>query len=336
MVDPVVSPSKVIFLVCILTASVLSACFGGAAAPAAPAASEEAASAAAAEEPAVELPEEAPAQEEAPAPENAEPAQVQPLLAQAGTGRPVNRPGRLIIKDGQITLVVSDTDVALGRITQIISDLDGYIISSRVWREAVLGVDQKFGTLTVGVPVERFEAALVRLREIGSQVKDEQASGQDVSDEYVDLDSRLESLEATRERILSFLEKATTVEETLQVNAQLAEVEEDIAQVRGRMNYLFDRAAFSTITIQVEPEPPQLTPTPTATATATPTPTPSPTATPWRPGDTVRSASRTLVNSGQRLTEWLIQFVIVVVPCFMPIVLAAVGVWWYFRRRPRG
>ncbi len=161
----------------------------------------------------------------------------------------VNRPNRLIIKDGQMILVVDNTDVAIDRVTQIVADMGGYFISSRTFFEENLGVNQKLATLTVGIPVDNFEKTLLRLRQIAVEVVNEESTGQDVTDEYVDQKSRLESLEATRARILQFMDEAQTVEEALKVNDQLAEVEAEIEQVKGRLNYLFDRASYSTITI---------------------------------------------------------------------------------------
>src|SRR3989304_1637312 len=96
--------------------------------------------------------------------------------------------------------------------------------------------------------------------------------------------------EATRDRIRQFLEQAKTVEEALKVNDQLSKVEEEIETVQGRMNYLSDRAAFSTITVNLEPELPELTPTPTPTTTPTPTPAP------WRPSETFQDAGRSFVS----------------------------------------
>ncbi len=205
---------------------------------------------------------EAPAAEEAPtAPDEGEAAQDSENVQTSYSGSDVNRPNRLIIKDGNMVLLVSDTDLAIERITQMAADLGGYIISSRTWFQQNQGIDQKYGTLTLGMPVDEFEKALVRLRQIAVKVKDEQASGQDVSDEYTDLQSRLKNLEATRDRIMLFMEDTKTVEEALKINDQLSEVESEIEQVKGRMNYFFDRASYSTITLQLEPEPPQLTPT---------------------------------------------------------------------------
>src|SRR3990172_9309402 len=127
----------------------------------------------------------------------------------------------------------------------------------------------------MGVPVDQFETVQRQLRAIAATVLSDTASGQDVSEEYVDLQSRLTNLEATAAHIREFLAQAQNVEEALQVNARLTEVENEIEQIKGRMNYLKDRAAFSTIVVNLEPRRP------------TPTPTPTPTPLAWAPGRTV-------------------------------------------------
>jgi hypothetical protein len=231
-------------------------------------------------------------------------------------------------------LLVSDTDQAIERITQMAADLGGYIISSRTWFQQNQGIDQKYGSMTLGVPVDEFEKALVRLRQIAVQVKDEQASGQDVSDEYTDLQSRLKNLEATRDRIMLFMEDTKKVEEALKINEQLSEVEGEIEQVKGRMNYLFDRASYSTITLQLEPEPPQLTPTLTPTPTITPTPTATATPTPWQPGNTIKAATKSMGALWRGVVEALIWFFTIVVPCLIPVA-ALIALFWWLRVRSK-
>ena len=133
-----------------------------------------------------------------------------PIAGDIPSGAPP-RANRLIIKDAELELTVEDTDVAIDRLTQIVDDAGGYIISSRVWYEKWLDSDYKYASLTLGIPVEQFEATMRRLRGIALKVDDERASGQDVTDEYVDLESRLRNLEATRDRIREFLDQAQNV-----------------------------------------------------------------------------------------------------------------------------
>ncbi len=231
------------------------------------------------------------------------------------------RPNRLIVKNAELKLLVTDTDIAIDLTLQIASDCGGYVISSRVWYEPWQGEHYKYATITLGIPVDQFERAMRRLRGLALRVVDETAAGQDVTDEYVDLQSRLDNLIATRDRIREFLDQARTVEESLQVNEELAAVEEQIEQVQGRMNYLFDRAAYSTITISLTPELPPITPTPTPTPKPTPTPIP-----PWTPAETVEQAGRTLGAIVRVLIEISIWLGIVVVPIVAPPVLIVWGI----------
>jgi hypothetical protein len=175
------------------------------------------------------------------------------------------------------------------------------------------------------VPVDQFEVAQRRLRALAIQVLNETASGQDVSDEYVDTQSRLVNLEATASRIREFLKQAKDVEEALQVNAKLAEVEDEINKAKGRMQYLKDRAAFSTLAINLEPQRPTPTPTPT------PTITPSPTPVIWRPDQTFKESAQTLTDILRVLGDLLIQFTVLVVPFALPLV----GLWLIWRRMQR-
>jgi hypothetical protein len=268
-----------------------------------------------------------------PAPTQA-PAEAEQMMGSTLPQGQEPRPGRLIIKNAEIRLLVEDTDVAIDRATQVVGDLGGYIISSRVWYQPVLGENQKFATVTIGVPSDRFEDALRRLRGIAIRVLDENASGEDVTDQYVDLESRLRNLEATRDRIREFLDQAKTVKEALEVNQQLSSVEAEIEQVKGRMNYLYDRAAYSTITLQIEPKPPEYTPTPTPTATATYTPRPTATATPWRPDETFRDASQTLGNVFRGVVDVGIWGTIVCLPWLIVLAVIAYLAWrFYFRSR---
>lgn len=232
--------------------------------------------------------------------------------------------GRMIIKNGEMTLLVADTDRALDQATSVAVDTGGYIVASRTWLEDGF----KHAQLTMGVPVDQFEVAQRRLRGLAVQVLNDTASGQDVSDEFVDLQSRLNNQEATAARIRDFLKDAKTVEEALQVNAQLTEVENEIERIKGRMNYLKDRAAFSTLVVTLNPQRP--TPTPTSTPTPTPTPTPAY----WQPGKTVEAAGNTLGGLLRGLIDAVIWLGIVVLPFVVPV-LALIAIVVYFNRRKK-
>lgn len=270
-------------------------------------------------------PTEAPVEVEAPAAPTAAP-EVAAAPGSSGLSAPVRpQADRMIIKNAELELLVANTDVALDSITVIAADYGGYIISTHTWFED----EFKYATIRMGVPVIEFENILRRLRGLALQVTNEIASGEDVTDQYVDLQSQLTNLQATRDRIREFLDKAETVEEALQVNDQLSQVEGQIEEIQGRMNYLRDRAAYSTISVQLSPE----RPTPTPTPTSTPTPTPTPVA--WRPGETFQDAGGVLVSILKGLVNALIWIIVVLGPFVVPVVLLVWLALWLRRRARR-
>jgi hypothetical protein len=253
---------------------------------------------------------------EAPAAASADSTASQNLPAGTGVRASPYQQNRMIIKNGEMTLLVADTDRAIDQATGVAVDSGGYIVSSKTWLQDGF----KYAALTMGIPSDQFEVAQRRLRGLALEVQSDTASGQDVSQEYVDLQSRLTNLEATAARIRDFLKDAKKVEEALQVNQQLSDVEGQIEEVKGRMQYLKDRSAYSTIALTLNP----LVPTPT------PYPTPTPAA--WQPGKTIEAAGDTLGGLLRGLVDAVIWFGIVLLPFALPV-LALIAVVVYFRRR---
>ncbi len=217
--------------------------------------------------------------------------------------------GRMIIKNGELSLLVADSNRAIDLATGIAVNSGGYVISSKTSGD----VEFKSATLTLGVPSDQFEAAQRQLRALAVQVLSDTSSGQDVSEEYVDLQSRLTNLEATAARIREFLQQATRVDEALVVNAKLTEVDGQIEQVKGRMQYLQNRSAFSTIAVNLEPQRPASTP-------------PG-----WTPSKTIDAAANALAGLLRGLADTTIWLAIAIAPVGVPVVL----VLWLIARTRR-
>ena len=126
----------------------------------------------------------------------------------------------------------------------------------------------------------------------------------------------MRNLEATRDRLLTFLDKATKVEDALAVNNSLNDIQGQIEQAKGRMQYLKQSSALSTITVGLEPVPPV---TPIVEEGG------------WQPVTVARSALRSLIELGQGLANVGI-VVLVWTPVWLPLLL--LGLW--FRRRMLG
>ena len=209
---------------------------------------------------------------------------------------------RMVIKDAELELLVSDTDRANDQVTQMAADYGGYIISSQTWYSG----PYLYATLRLAVPSDSFETALNYLRHLGVSVLRENASGQDVTAEYVDLQSRLGNLQATAARVRLFLDEAKTVEEALLVNQELSTLEQQIEQIEGQMNYYEGRSSYSTVTVSLTPQQP------------TPTPTPQ---SDWNPGATFQDASQALVRLSQGTVDLLIWALILGGPLVLALLL---------------
>lgn len=231
--------------------------------------------------------------------------------------------GRMVIKDALIELLVDNTPRTIDQVTDLAATQGGYIISSRSWYKG----DYQYATIRMGVPSEAFESTLKYLRAMAVQVLNEEASGQDVSAEYNDLQSRLTNLEATAARVRAFLDEAKTVEESLKINQTLSDLEGQIEQVKGQMKFYETRSAFSTIEVSLSPVLPTATPTPTPTQTPTPTPTPG-----WNPGATVKNASQVGVNVLKAVVDFLIWIVLVLWPFLL---IAGIVLWIILARRKK-
>ena len=111
----------------------------------------------------------------------------------------------MIVRTGEMSLVVEDVIGAKDEIAQLAASYDGYVISSQI-----SGEEQDMrGYISIRVPDDRFESALAELRDLAVRVTSESTNSQDVTEEYVDLQSRLKNAEATESQYLALLGKAT-------------------------------------------------------------------------------------------------------------------------------
>lgn len=125
----------------------------------------------------------------------------------------------------------------------------GYVVSAS---RSGAGDGPRFGTITMRVPTEKFDAAVDRLRELsGAKVARLDVSSQDVTQEFVDVRSRLRHDRAVEGRLLALLAKTEGVSEVLAVQARLDQVQEQIEVSRGRLQYLEKLTSMSTIQLSL-------------------------------------------------------------------------------------
>ena len=133
------------------------------------------------------------------------------------------------------------------RAGQLAEEFGGYVTNTSV--NEVKGKISS-GTITIRVPADRFQSALNRMKSLG-KVTTESQDGQDVTREFVDLEARLRNAKSQEAFYLRLLDQAKSVSDMIQVQQQLTNVQLQIEEIQGQLQYLKDHTGFSTITARI-------------------------------------------------------------------------------------
>jgi hypothetical protein len=156
---------------------------------------------------------------------------------------------RMIVRNGDISLVVEDVANARDDIEQLAAGFGGWVVNSNIYGEE----EEMRGWISIRIPSDKFDQALVELRALAVRVTSESTSTQDITEEYVDLQSRLKNAEATEGQYLALLEQAEEVDDILSIYEALSQIRYEIEQVKGRMQYLEQTSAMSLISVNLTP-----------------------------------------------------------------------------------
>lgn len=133
---------------------------------------------------------------------------------------------------------------AVGEVTAVAGRHGGFVLSTQV-----SGARARSGILVIRVPAERFELALAEIRGLGTKVLGETVAGQDVGQEFIDLEARLRNWRAQEVVLLRLMDRAQSVTDTIRVQRELQQVQLEIETIRGRLRYLQDQTTMSTISV---------------------------------------------------------------------------------------
>ncbi|WP_416151104.1 DUF4349 domain-containing protein [Salipaludibacillus sp. HK11] len=158
---------------------------------------------------------------------------------------------RMVIYNGDISIEVNDFNDARIHIQDEVDQLGGFVVESSVYQQGSEN-DRQNGMLIVRIPQEYFHSFLNDLETTSSKVLEKATSGNDVTEEFVDLESQLRSKETVEERLLAFLAEANNTEDLLSISNDLSDVQEDIERIKGRKLYLQNHVELSTVTIHIQ------------------------------------------------------------------------------------
>ncbi len=159
---------------------------------------------------------------------------------------------RKIIRNGNLTLQSNAPFEAQARITSIAESRGGFVVTSKRSSADQLSGEKTTVEMTVRIPSERFDEAVSEIRKTAERVIVEELKGEDVTEEFVDLEARLRTKRALENQFLEIMKRANTVEDALKVQTDLSEVRGEIERIEGRIRFLENRSSLSTIAIVIQ------------------------------------------------------------------------------------
>lgn len=214
----------------------------------------------------------------------------------------------LIVRTGNLVLVVADTRQARDRIRVLVEGMAGegaFVVSSSETSNG--GEIQPSIDMTLRVPAGRFDEVMGELEKMAIRVVDSQQSAQDVTQEYVDQSARLEQLEAAQQRLLEIMKEAKTTDDLLKIESLLTQRETEIEALKARIKYLSQTASLSSIQVKLQPS-----------ILNQPVGEPG-----WDPAATARTAAGRLLDNLRSFVDYLLTFAIVTLPWLLVVGLVA-------------
>ncbi|MBC8506828.1 MAG: DUF4349 domain-containing protein [Anaerolineales bacterium] len=219
---------------------------------------------------------------------------------------------RMVIKNATLSIVVVDPAMIMDEIVSMAEEMGGFVVSSNLWQTTLgNGVTVDQANINIRVPAERLDEAMTRIKAGAGEVRSEQISGEDVTSQYTDLQSRLRNLEAAETQLMQIMDDANRTEDVLQVYNNLVSVREQIEVIKGQMQYYEQAAALSSISIDIiadeADQPIQIGG--------------------WQPAGVAKDAIEALINALQGLVNFVIWLVIYILPLALVIGFPLTFVW---------
>lgn len=238
-----------------------------------------------------------------------------------GANAPTDK--RLVIYTADLTLVVDDVPATSAALTALATKYGGYVTTANISEEMRnIGNSQlksvKTGYVQLRVDAKRLDAALTEIKAFAVEVKGESRSGQDITSDYTDLESRLRNLKAAETQLEKIMAEAKRTEDVLAVYNELVAKREQIEVIQGQLNYYDQATALSLVTIQLQPN-----------VKTEPFVVPA-----WDPGVTVRQSFEKLLTGLQAFVDLLIGFVIVWLPFLLLFGVPIWLLWRWLSQRP--
>ncbi len=227
---------------------------------------------------------------------------------------PAAATNRIVIKNANLAIVVADVKGRMKNIQGMAQQMGGFVVSSNQYKAYTNNnVEVPEAQIVIRVPAEKLDIALEQIKKDAVDVQSETVSGQDVTSEYVDLQSRLMNLEAAEAQLDEILKKTTDTTDVVSIFNQLVSYREQIEVIKGQIKYYDESSSLSAISVQIIAE-----------ETVQPLVIGK-----WQPKGVALEAIQDLINFLKDFAEFLIRFVIFTLPVWIvigiPLYLVFIG-----------
>lgn len=224
---------------------------------------------------------------------------------------------RMVIQTASLRVSVADTVEAMRLTSNLAKQLGGYVVSTQRYTDTTYNnVSYAHTYITIRVPSAKLEQAMEEVRQLSATGKDgilsESLSGQDVTSDFVDSNSRLRNLKAAEDQLVVLMENTEDLEATMSVFRELTEIRSQIEVLEGHIKYLQESSDLSSLSVDFVAE-----------ASLKPIEIGG-----WKPQGVVKESIERLVRSFQDIVDFLIRFGITCLPFLIPL---GVGIYFLVR-----
>lgn len=220
---------------------------------------------------------------------------------------------RMVIQNVDMSIVVADPKARMDEIAGLAVEMGGFVVSSNLY-QSTYGPNQievPEGSITIRVPAKKLDEALEKIKADVVEVTYENRSGQDVTSQYVDLQSRLKAKQEAEKKLLQIMDTATNAEDVLAIYMQVQSIQTEIESLKGQIQYYDESVALSAVSIRLVAE-----------ETVKPIEIGG-----WKLQGTANDAVQDLIQFTQGFTRFLIRFVLTILPALVLIAIPAYAIF---------
>lgn len=237
---------------------------------------------------------------------------------------PASQVARKIVANASMALIVSNTETMVDQIQGLLDQVGGYVSDANLYKSSYGDAELLRGTLTLRVPADQLSTVMEQLREMAVDVRSENLTREDVTDQYSDVEAQLRNLRNTESELQALLTEVrerpnSTPEDIMAVYNNLTIIRGQIEQLQGRQNMLDNLIGLSTLTLELVPD---AVNQPLVDAG-------------WRPALVVREATRALISTLEFLGSAVIWFAVYLLPVLLLASIPILFLIWLLRKGAR-